>query len=72
MTINSLVKAVEDLGSDIHVEVTDGAIRVRGNAYPVKGKLKLLGFQWNRKAREWYYSMSETDLDGNAFEFFTN
>ena len=63
MTINSLVKVVEDLGSDIHVEVLDGTIRVRGNAYRVRGNLKLLGFQWNRKAREWYYSMSETDLD---------
>ena len=41
MTINSLVKAVEDLGSDIHIEVLDGAIRVRGNAYRVRGNLKL-------------------------------
>lgn len=66
MTINSLVKVVEDLGSHIHVEVIDGVIRVRGNAYAVRGNLKLLGFQWNPKAREWYYSMPQTDLDGNA------
>ena len=63
MTINSLVKAVEDFGSDIHVEVLNGAIRVRGNAYQVKGKLKLLGFQWNPKAREWYYPMTVCSLD---------
>lgn len=65
MTINSLVKAVEGLSGDIHVEVIDGAIRVRGHAYPVKGKLKLLGFQWNPKAREWYYLMQEADLAEN-------
>ena len=69
MTIDSMVKAVEDLGSNIHVEVLDGAIRVRGNAYRVRGHLKLLGFQWNPKAREWYYSMPQTDLDGNGSEW---
>lgn len=63
MTINSLIKAVEDLGSDIHVEVLNGAIRARGSTYPVKGKLKLLGFQWNPKAREWYYLTKERELD---------
>ena len=67
MTINSLVKAVEDLGSHIHVEVIDGVIRVRGNVYAVRGNLKLLGFQWNPKAREWYYLMKETNLDGHDF-----
>ena len=72
MTTHSLIKAVEDLGSDIHAEVIDGAIRVRGNVYPVKGRLKLLGFQWNPKAREWYYSMPEIDLDEHGFESFTN
>ena len=63
MTIDSLVKVVEDLDSNIHVEVLDGAIRVRGNAYRVRGSLKLLGFQWNPKVREWYYLMEETNLD---------
>lgn len=63
MTINSLVKVVEDLGSDIHVEVLDGAIRVRGNAYRVRGNLKLLGFRWDQKNREWYYLRQEADLD---------
>lgn len=72
MTINSLVKAVEGLSGDIHVEVIDGAIRVRGNAYQVRGNLKLLGFQWNPKAREWYYLVQESDLDGNEFGSFTN
>ena len=66
MTIDSLVKVVENLGSNIHVEVLDEAIRVRGNAYRVRGNLKLLGFQWNPKAREWYYSMPQADLDGKA------
>lgn len=65
MTIHSLIKAVEDLGSDIHVEVLDRVIRVRGNAYQVRGNLKLLGFQWNPKAREWYYLMQEADLAEN-------
>ena len=72
MTINSLVKAVEDLGSDIHVEVLDGAIRVRGNAYRVRGNLKLLGFRWDQKNREWYYLRQETDLDRYEFESFIN
>lgn len=63
MTIDSLIKIVKKLGSNIHVEVSDGVIRVQGNAYRVRGNLKLLGFQWNPKAREWYYSMPQTDLD---------
>ena len=62
MTINSLVKAVEDLDSNIHVEILDGAIRVRGNTYRVRGNLKLLGFQWNPKAREWYYLTRMSEL----------
>ena len=49
MTIHSLIKAVEDLGSDIHVEVLDRAIRVRGNTYQVRGNLKLLGFNGIQK-----------------------
>ena len=61
MTINSLVKTVENLSSHIHVEVIDGEVRVRGITYPVKGKLKLLGFRWDRKNREWYYSTQEWD-----------
>lgn len=63
MTINSLVKAVEDLGSDIHIEVLNNEVRVRGSTYFVRGPLKLLGFQWDPKAREWYYLMQETNLD---------
>ena len=72
MTINSLVKAVEDLSSDIHIEVLNDEVRVRGSTYFVRGPLKLLGFRWDRKRQEWYYSMSETDLDGDGFESFTN
>ncbi|RKU12421.1 hypothetical protein C6503_17540 [Candidatus Poribacteria bacterium] len=63
MTINTLVKTVENLSRQIHVEIIDGVIRVRGNGYAVRGELKLLGFRWNRKAREWYCLIPETDLD---------
>ena len=55
MTINSLVKVVENLSSHIRVEVLNGEVRVGGRTYPVKGKLKLLGFRWDPKKREWYY-----------------
>ena len=72
MTISSLVKTVENLSSHIHVEVIDGEVRVRGSTYPVKGKLKLLGFRWNPKAREWYYSTKESSLDRHGSEPFAN
>ena len=69
MTINTLVKTVENLSKHIHVEVIDGIVRIGGITYPVRGKLKLLGFRWNPKAREWYYPMPQTDLDGNASDW---
>lgn len=55
MTFNSLLKAVENLSSHVQVEMINGEVRVSGRTYLVKGKLKLLGFQWNPQAREWYY-----------------
>ena len=72
MTISSLVKAVENLGSHIRVEVLNGEVRVRGSTYPVKGKLKLLGFRWDPKKREWYYPTEEPSLDVQEFEPFTD
>lgn len=72
VTINSLVQVVENLSSQIHVEVQNGEVRVGGHTYPVKGKLKLLGFRWNPKKREWYYPTKESGLDENEFEPFTD
>ena len=72
MTISSLVKAVENLSSHIHVEVVNGEVRVGGNTYPVKGKLKFLGFRWDPKKREWYYPTEESSLDSHEFEPFTD
>ena len=72
MTINTLVKTVENLSRHIHVETIDGVVRVGGMTYPVRGKLKLLGFRWDQRRREWYYLMEETDLDDHEFESFTN
>ncbi len=72
MTINSLIKAVEDLSSDIHVEVQNDVVRVRGSTYLMRGPLKLLGFRWDRKNREWYYSMPETDLEVHESDLFAN
>jgi len=60
VTINSLVKVVENLSSHIRVEVLNGEVRVGGRTYPVKGKLKLLGFRWDPKKREWYYPAEES------------
>lgn len=60
MTINSLVKVVENLSSHIRVEVLNGEVRVGGGTYPVKGKLKLLGFRWDPKKREWYYRVEKS------------
>ena len=55
VSINSLIKKVESLNNHIHVEIIDNYLRVKGDTYSVKGTLKLLGFQWNPKKREWYY-----------------
>ena len=68
MTISSLVKAVENLSSHIHVEVLNGEVRVGGSTYSVKGKLKLLGFRWDPKKREWYYPTQASSLDAREFE----
>lgn len=65
MTINSLVKAVEDLSDDVHIEVLNDEVRVRGRTYLVRGPLKLLGFRWDRKNREWYYLTRMSELDEN-------
>ena len=67
LTINSLVKEVEGLGDNIRVKIVDGGLSVSGNTYPVKGELKLLGFQWDSKQREWYYGIEEVDLDGYEY-----
>ena len=72
MTIRSLVKAVENLSSRIHVEVLDGEVRVGGSTYSVKGKLKLLGFRWDPTKREWYYPTKESSLGEKEFEPFTD
>ena len=55
MTIDSLVKEVESLNQDIHIEATDGEIRVGGKTYPVRDRLRTLGFQWDSESKEWYY-----------------
>lgn len=60
LTINSLVKEVEGLGDNIRVKRVDSGLRVSGNTYPVKGKLKLLGFQWDPRRREWYYGIDRS------------
>ena len=54
MRINSLIKEIENLNNRIHIKITDNYVRVSGDTFFVKGKLKLLGFQWNPKSREWY------------------
>ena len=69
VTIESLIKEVENLGSNIRAEIIDGGLRVSGNTYPVKGRLKFLGFQWDPRRREWYYDAQENDPDRNEFEF---
>lgn len=55
VNINSLIKEIESLNNRIHVEIIDNYLRVKGDTYSVKSKLKLLGLQWNPKKREWYY-----------------
>ena len=64
MCINSVIKEVEGLNNRIHVKITDDYVRVSGDTFFVKGKLKLLGFQWNPKNREWYYSAKGVDSAG--------
>ena len=63
MGINALITEVKGLNNNIQVEITDDYLRVMGNTYSVRGKLKLLGFRWNPKTREWYYSTAGADLD---------
>ena len=72
MTINTLVKTVENLSRQIHVEVRDGVVRVGGMTYRVRGQLKLLGFRWDQRKREWYYLMPETDLEKNKTDTAPN
>ena len=59
MSIVSLIKELETLSNHIHIEIFDNHIIVKGKTYEVRGKLKLLGFQWNPNKREWYYSAKE-------------
>ena len=42
--IESLAEKVKNLSSDIHVEEIDGEVRVSGKTYPVRDRLKALGF----------------------------
>lgn len=65
MSIDSLINEVKSLNSHICVEIVDNYIIVKGTAYTMKGKLKLLGFRWNPKKREWYYLLTKGDnLEG--------
>lgn len=64
--INSLIREIESL-NNIQVEITDDYLRVKGNTYSVRGKLKLLGFQWNPKTREWYCSTAEELIGTERF-----
>ncbi|MCY3722648.1 hypothetical protein F4X88_15430 [Candidatus Poribacteria bacterium] len=63
MSIDSLIKHVESLNNNIRVERTGEYLSVKGNTYYVRGKLKLLGFRWNRNKREWYYLAKGMDLN---------
>ena len=53
--IESLAEEVKNLSGDIHVEEIDGEVRVSGKTYPVRDRLKVLGFQWESESKEWYY-----------------
>ena len=64
MRINSLIQAVKRLNNRIHVKITDNYVSVSGDTFYVKGQLKLLGFRWNPKSREWYYSVKADDPEG--------
>lgn len=63
MSIDLLIKQVESLNNAIRVERTGEYLSVKGNTYYVRGKLKLLGFQWNPNKREWYYLVKGMDLN---------
>lgn len=71
MSIDSLIKQVESLNNNIHVERTDEYLSVKGNTYYVRGKLKLLGFQWNPNKREWYYLVKGIYPNRNESEELT-
>ena len=63
MSIASLIKEVENLG--VSIEILENYVRVNGDTYKVRGKLKLLGFQWNPNKREWYYLAKDINLNPN-------
>lgn len=63
MSIASLIKEVENLG--VRIEILENYVRVDGDTYKVRGKLKMLGFQWNPNKREWYYSAKDINLNPN-------
>lgn len=72
MSIDSLIKEVKSLNSHICIEIIDNYIIVKGTTYKMKGKLKLLGFRWNPKKREWYYLLTKEDsLERYEFGRFT-
>ena len=68
MGIDLLIKEVESLNSNVCIEIMDNYIRLKGNTYKVRGKLKLLGFQWNPNKREWYYSVKGIGTNPNESE----
>ena len=68
MGIDLLIKEVESLNSNVCIEIIDNYIRLKGNTYKVKGKLKLLGFQWNPNKQEWYYSVKGINLNPSESE----
>ena len=59
MRLTSLIKEVENLNKRIHVKIIDNYVSVSGDTFLVKGKLKLLGFRWNPKSREWFTLLKE-------------
>lgn len=65
MSIDLLVKHVKSLNRNVCVEGTKNYVGMKGKTYNVRGKLKLLGFQWNPNKREWYYSAKEINLNRN-------
>ena len=66
MNINSLIEEVKSLNNNIRVEKIEGYLRVKGDTYHARGRLKMLGFQWNPQVREWYYFMTESDPDSTT------
>ena len=65
MSIDSLIKQVKRLDYNLCVEMKGNYVSVKGKTYKVRGKLKLLGFQWNPNKREWYYLTKEINLNPN-------